>query len=446
MTMLSIEQSRDLSVRLAGATHSLRVYGMKGESWERIVEGLHGLLVNLLSQMEAREITIALLGDNLAVCGTPLYSPPDSVLRFMGQLKERNIEIISFLPGIFASETESLLALLGTDSAELAGTDAEQWLRARGVNHIRVKHISVSSYEKTKTFRDVIRRGVGVLSQEFRQIYGRGTVNEGVISDLAKNLTDLVLHSELPVSLLLSMRDRDDYTMVHSVNVGVLASYQASSLGMPEDKVLEASIAGLMHDVGKARVPEAILQKTTPLTAAEKKLLDMHTVEGARLLMETNGLTGIIPLVAFSHHQPYSEKSMLTTELVRIADIFDSIRTLRPFEDEKILREALGYMIVQFGGKLNLYLLERFATMCGLIRRGDMGKLATGEVVRVLQVHNELALRPTVEIIEEGKGGGKQRMVLDLLNPPSGVQSSLLIPQISSHFSTLDPAEVELLG
>lgn len=445
--MPSIERSRELAIRIAGATHSLRVYGAKGESWNRVVAGLRDRILEDIGS-GASEVSLGLLGEGIAVCGVPLHAPPDSVVRFIDQLRQRNIEIVSFMPDLAASELEVLITFLTSDGEDVAGVHADQWLSDRGVRNIKIKHLSLERGRRTAhSFQDVVHRGADALDGEFRQVMSRGKVSASMIAQLAGELTELVLDLDAPMSTLIAMRDRQDYSVVHSVNVGLIAGSQAAALGLPEAQVREINQAGLLHDIGKTRVPEAILQKSGALSDGEREILDRHTVEGAKILMESGGLEGVIPIVAFSHHRRYGADSLVATELVRIADMFDSIRTLRPSEDAAAAKGAAAFMVLQGGGSMNIYLLERFATACGLFARGDMGRLTTGELVRVLMLHPDLALHPTVEVLEVGHHGGiKAGQVIDLAAPPAGLENAFLIPELPASLKDLRPAELDALG
>ena len=441
---LSAEAARDLAMRLAGATHSRRVYANSGPIWERT---LGALSEHLDAHLESEnELTFALLGDGIAVCGVPIHAPPDQVIRLIDSMKNRDVEIVSVLRGVVPSELETLMSFLSADAADVAAVNADTWLKERGAQNVRVKNMKLTRGESLDSFRDVFRNGVEGLGGEFRVASARGVVNVGALSELASGLMDVVFESDAPVATLLAMRDRQDYSTVHSVNVGVMAACQAAALGMTEKQAEEVSMAGLLHDIGKTKVPEGIIQKTAALTNEEQILLESHAVEGARILMESRGMMGIAPIVAFAHHRSDGEYALLTNELVRLADTFDSIRTLRPFDSEEGMRGTISFMIHYMRNRFNSYLLERFATICRIFKPGDVRHLTGGETARVVRLHPELALRPTVEILQAGKGGAATGALVDLTSPPPGVQPALAIPPLPAAFEGLTPAQVDQLG
>lgn len=171
--------------------------------------------------------------------------------------------------------------------------------------------------------------------------------------------------------------------------------------------------AALTHDIGKTRIPEGIVQRAASLTPAERGWLDLHTLEGGRLLLEGGARLGAV--VAFRHHTPLSpgDPGLLAVELTKIADLFDGLRTLVPYRKRAGCRAALAWMQRHPAGS-NPYLLERFARLVDAAPFGAFGTLDTGEVVEVVGVHPELAFHPVVEVRERRAGTIPEGAVLDL--------------------------------
>lgn len=441
-------QARDFALRLAGANHSRRLYGMKGVMWERALEAVVNDLERLFDETGQPELTVGLLGEGLAVLGVPIADAPTSVLRFIGNLKARDVEIISFKQGTTVAEVETLLSFLGADAADVAAVKADTWMRERGVDHISIKHLKLMRGTGLETFRDVYWRGRRVLQREFSRARTSGAVNVAAISELARSLMEVLLEGDAPIATLLALQDRADFAMVHSVNVATLAGSQASTLGLPEDEVQNVVVAGLMHDIGKTRVPEAILNKAGRLSETEEAMMARHTVEGARLLMETQGASPLASVVALEHHRMprKDDASLAATELVKLADVFDSIRSLRPFDDESSMRGAVAYMVRRMPERFNAYLLERFGKLVGLCPAGEHAWLSTSEIVRIVEPHEELALHPVVEILDKREGGYSRGERVDMARFADDPTAPRLIPVVPATFSDLEVWEIDCLG
>lgn len=447
--VVSLEvEVRDLAVRLAGANHSRRLYGMKGQAWERTLDALNAELDRFFETGGSNEVTVGLLSDGLAVQGVPIVDPPSSVVRFIGHLKQRDVEIISFKRGISPAEIETLLAFLGADSADVAAVKADIWLKERGVEHINIKHLRLMRGEGVESFRDVYWRGKRVLKRQFERAAKEGDINVAAVGELARSLMEVIVESETPVATLLALKDRDDFSLVHSVNVATLAGSQASTLQLPEPKVQEIVVASLTHDIGKTKVPDAILNYGRPLPPKERAILDRHTVEGARLLMDVPGTSPLAAVVALHHHAipPEGSPGLAANEICKIGDVFDSIRTLRPFDDETSMRGAVAFMARKMSDRFNPYLLERFAKMVGIGQKNEHVWLTTGEVAIVVEPHGELAFHPAVEVVDTRRGKLKPGAQRDLAERAGITNARRAMPAIPKRLADLSPEEVDALG
>ena len=439
-------QARDLAVRIAGANHSRRLYGSQGRAWAQTLEHLEARLEAFFAGGDA-EVTLALLGDGLAVQGVPITDPPSAVVRFVGQLKARDVEIVGVSQGVRASELEALFAYLAADAADVAAVNAEVWLRERGADRVRIKHLTLLGAGGPRSFREVYLEGQRRLARQFARARRDDEVSVGAMAELSKALLDAVVSTDAPIATLLALEDRDDFTLVHSVNVACLVGAQASTLGLDEAEVEPMVLAALTHDVGKTRVPEEALRADPTgdprRQAALARARDQHTVEGARLLLDNPA--GRLPaVVARFHHTPREAGSagLLAVELCRIADAFDGVRTLRPFDDAASMHGAVAFLARRMGGRFNPYLLGRFARMVGAAPEGTYGWLDTGEIVLVRAAHRELAFHPAVEVVERREGRLQAGATLDLAAAPA----RRFVPLLPPAFRDLDAADVDRLG
>lgn len=440
--------ARDLAVRIAGANHSRRLYRSAGNAWERTLEALGRELERWFEAGTFDEITVALIGEGLAVMGVPIGEPPTSVLRLMAQLRQRDVEIIAIRRGFATSELDALFSYLGADAADVAGMRADGWLRERGVDNIRIKHLSLMHGSGVESFRDVYWRSKRVLGREFERAAERGNVHLGAVGELANALMSVILEADAPIATLLALRDRDDYALVHSVNVATLVGAQAGGMPLPVEDVERMVSAALVHDIGKTRVPDAILQKGGRLTPQEREILDRHTIEGAKLLADASGKDSLPMIVALEHHSPPPPDSpgLLVVELVRIADVFDGIRTLWPFDDRAGMRAAIGFMAGRLRERFNDYLLERFARMVGAFEVGETAWLDTGEVGKVLETHPELAFHPRVEIVERRDGRIDAGKKIDLGAYAHDPRCPRAFPPVPEGLGALDEDAIDDLG
>jgi putative nucleotidyltransferase with HDIG domain len=142
---------------------------------------------------------------------------------------------------------------------------------------------------------------------------------------------------------LLRLKQFDQYTTTHALNVSILTMALAEFIGLGPKEVRNFGIAGLLHDLGKVKIPEEILNKPGKLTSEERLVMNSHTVEGARLILAAEEHLDLAAVVAYEHHIKlngggypsfgFPRKCHHASDLVHVCDVFDALRTDRPYRD-----------------------------------------------------------------------------------------------------------------
>ncbi|MBN6186942.1 HD-GYP domain-containing protein [Aneurinibacillus sp. BA2021] len=191
---------------------------------------------------------------------------------------------------------------------------------------------------------------------------------------------------------LHTLKGKDEYTYLHSINTGLLSGLIARLLGLPDAVCMEVGVAGLFHDIGKLEVPDDILNKPDELTQEEREHMRRHTQYGYALLRKIPGLPRSFADVALLHHErldgsgyPFGlrhENIPLSVQIVSVADKFDALASDRvyresvsPFEAAAVLWDA------QFAGEMNpaivtpfvMYILESYVSSRVRLSNGDEG-------------------------------------------------------------------------
>lgn len=140
---------------------------------------------------------------------------------------------------------------------------------------------------------------------------------------------------------LAALRAHDEYTVMHITNVATLAMALGTALGLPSATLSELGIAALLHDVGKMRVPQEILNFNGRLDESQAAIVRRHPVDGARILLATAGVPELAVAVAYEHHVQYDGggypalpahwKVNAASHITMIADVYDALRTDRPY-------------------------------------------------------------------------------------------------------------------
>ena len=186
----------------------------------------------------------------------------------------------------------------------------------------------------------------------------------------------VAMHGDSQMLLpLLTLKEFDQYTTTHALNVSVLSMGLAEFMGLSPREVRAYGVAGMLHDLGKVRVPKDILTKPGKLTPEEWALMRSHTVEGARLILQSDENLDVAALVAFEHHimingggypdRHYRCDCHKASTLVHVCDVYDALRTKRPYRDAWEPAATLQYIERGIGTEFDADVAKAFITMMG---------------------------------------------------------------------------------
>lgn len=192
---------------------------------------------------------------------------------------------------------------------------------------------------------------------------------EAVVRSLA-----VAMHSGRQVMLpLLQLKEFDQYTTTHSMNVAVLSMAFAEFLGLSATDVRTFGMAGLLHDIGKVKIPLDVLTKPGRLTDEERALMNEHPVAGARMLLEVEEDLDLAVVVAYEHHimingggypvLHYARECHHASKLVHVCDVYDALRTRRPYREAWSFEKTLGYLQERSGLEFDSALCDAFVRM-----------------------------------------------------------------------------------
>ena len=195
-----------------------------------------------------------------------------------------------------------------------------------------------------------------------------------VEADAVVRSLSLAMHSEQAMVLpLLQLKEFDQYTTTHSMNVSVLAMALGEFLELGAAAVRSLGFAALLHDLGKVCIPEEILNKPGRLTDEERKVVERHPAVGAKLLLDSPDALEIAAVVAYEHHifidgggyplLPGARGAQYASRLVHICDVYDALRTKRPYREAWESERAIGYIESRAGIEFDPTIVRAFVAM-----------------------------------------------------------------------------------
>ena len=225
-----------------------------------------------------------------------------------------------------------------------------------------------------------------------KEVQQRGKLPLAEAEAVVRSLS-MAMHGDSDMILpLLQLKEFDEYTTTHSLNVSVLTMALAESLGLATQDVRTFGIAGLLHDLGKVNVPQDILNKPGKLTDEERMVMQQHPVAGARLIIESGRRLDLAAAVAHEHHiminghgypkRHYDRDCHKASKIVHVCDVFDALRTRRPYRDSWESERALAYIEERAGTEFEPEAATAFVAMMrkaeGGIQLSPMPEMAGG--------------------------------------------------------------------
>jgi putative nucleotidyltransferase with HDIG domain len=258
--------------------------------------------------------------------------------------------------------------------------------------------------------RPLYNDAVAGAEQLFERALQEGRVYE---EDIKKSFHPLIenLRAERDVvSLLLMLNNQDNYTYQHSVQVGMISYYIARWLGWTEEETVRAGNAGFLHDIGKCKIPDEILNKPNKLSDKELKLMQSHPQMGYNILI--NSFDDLaVTLTALQHHERMNGKGYplgLTREnihplarIVSVADVYSAMISFRVYRDKKDLLHVLKEMHDLSFQELDPDITHTFIRHMIPSFIGKKVELSTGETGTIVMIHPTDYFRPLVQVGEQ---------------------------------------------
>jgi len=273
----------------------------------------------------------------------------------------------------------------------------------------RVYKMSASFEQEIKTANEIRAVTRGFLDELFDDVVRGNVIDLARVKHVVHDTVEGVLRNPDAHVCLTQLKTRDDYTAQHSLNVCVLSLTFARHLGLSPSEMQALGVGALLHDIGKLRTPQDILNKPGKLTPKEFDIIRAHPVDGHRLLERRYGLPPRVADTAFAHHERVGgggyprglkgEEIPLWGKMVAIVDVYDAITSDRSYHQGISPTEALTKM---YGWRLTDFdpeLLGGFIQCLGIYPVGTLVELASGEVGFIISANPEARLRPRVNLL-----------------------------------------------
>ena len=336
-------------------------------------------------------------------------------------------------------------------------------LEYRGIGYIRVgkleffkdEEIYIDSEDRKQYSKEVYFKTINLVKEVMESVKNQRVVNIRKTKRLMQNAVNAIMQDDSTLLGLANIKNYDEYTFNHSVNVSIYAIAIGQRIGIPKKHLSHLGMAGLFHDIGKTKIPKEILNKAGKLTPEEWEVIRYHPVIGTEIVMkmkEWGELSTRMINGAFEHHLRYDltgyprltrkRKLSLFGKIIALSDFYDALGRPRvynrfPYVSEKIL----GLMLERSGKDFDPILVKVFVNMIGIYPLGTLVLLNTNELGIVVQIQEETELidRPKVSLLFYSEGEYRKGKIVDLAEKDEIAGEHKL-----SIVKTLDPNEYNI--
>lgn len=334
------------------------------------------------------------------------------------QIARQQAEQEASRPGAMASNRKrSPRSEPHPEPTRVAETDGERFPEGRNFRE------SVSA---AKAGRDQARQAVDRLMADLR--FGK-SVDTRVARKAVEELVTRVSADASAALWLTNLKNRDEYTSIHCVNVCVLALAFGLHLGLDHNELVNLGTGALLHDVGKTRTPDAILNKPGPLDEQEFAIMKRHAEDGYQLLAAGGGTAEEVLAIVRLHHERVSgtgypfglkgEEIPLSVRIVAVVDTYDAMTSDRTYREAISADDALNHLYRYEQNDFGTDLIEAFIRCLGIFPVGSVVELDNGAIGVVVHTRPDARLQPTLRMVRTPDGQTYEKRLLVNLAEPS---------------------------
>lgn len=428
------QAGRTFLLALHAALRALKLYPVENATVQKALDELQAHAVSFLAVEQ--EIEIRLSGDFIFMNGTRLRLELDNFAAFSGilsLLRAFDVGTLRIQASVERREWLAFLSILaslsggGEESAEDRYVALLERMTRASLPSLQLEPTAAAGDdlgnegEAKEVAKRTYAHGVAVTKEVVNSVRLGRTGNLKKVKRAVQMIVDQVLTNETSIMGLTTLRDYDEYTFMHSVNVCIFAVALGRKIGFSKLQLYDLGMTALLHDIGKAKIPLHVLNKETGLSEDEWRLMQAHPWRGAMTLFGLRTYDEIpyrSILVAYEHHMKITlagyprhirpRELGLFSRIVAVADGFDAATTRRsyqtvPIEPDEVLKEMWGnprrgYDPIIVKALINLIGIYPIGT-CVILDTLEVGIVASTATERL---HLN---RPVVRIAIDANGG-----------------------------------------
>jgi HD-GYP domain-containing protein (c-di-GMP phosphodiesterase class II) len=443
----SVALGPKLLVRLNALLRTARTHDVTNQAFQRQLKEFLEVIGQVLEEDQENEVALVAVADYFYINGVRIKAQPSLlgiVHSLMAEFERRALGGVRFLHDVHEAELERFFQLfVAADEVALAERLADAVREANIQNIVLVAAVELDADDLT---RDLSEKTASTERGRAKRVFWRAVLGTRKIllrahqtgrpdlrqaKRLVQPVVDTIMHHEYSVVGLTALRDHDEYTYAHCVNVSVLSISMGQTLGLSRQVLADLGVAALLHDIGKTAVPGEVLRKPAKLTDEEWHLVRRHPIEGVKMICRMPGLTPLTldaMRVCLEHHMNYDRSGYPEVEvewgqatlsrIVAVADCFDAMTAHRAYHKRpRTPFEGLQYLLGPSRVTFDPAVLWALVRTVGLYPAGSVLQTDSGHVVMVLTPNPEDVRRPVCRLLVYPDGTPAPEDGADLWNP-----------------------------
>lgn len=436
---MNIDDIKQVIQILAAAIKGLRLYAVDHPATIKQVSTLQNSLFNLLQHK--KQIKMGLLEGTLFVedhLFMQEFPAADEIAKLLETYELLGIE---FTAGLSAEEIQGLLHQLHGGGAK--GSAFAEALERRGIKKIRA--IAAEDDDDDQQPRKVYRRALKVVDQIFQDVRMGEIPSSAEAINVVKSMAQMTITEPHAMLALSMLKDYDNYTFTHSVNVSVLALAVGRACRVSDEQLRTLGLGGLLHDLGKLRIDVNIITKPGRLTDSEFESIKQHPDFGAGIIREMEDVTPEVMQIVLCHHLRHDRSGYPVdtsggiisplVEMTAIADAYDAMTTLRSYQRPFTPRNAIARLKEISGTSLHPEFVRHFVESLGPYPVGSLVRLDNNEIGLVIKVDIQDPSLADIKVLFNAAGLLIDEPFMLNLHPN---QSRRIVAEVDPHSKGID--------
>ena len=359
--------------------------------------------------------------EELYVDGRTFRGDTAAAAQTIRELSDLGASSIGIRRGLAREEIRSAAEFLGTLTQNPSGEPIAARLAARGIVNMSLGRIVPLDTrwrapqwdaQPPAPLHPAYAESLLRAEQTFQNAAAGRTLDASSVRELVHLLIGEVAQSSAAMTQILTIKQYENLTYCHSINVAVLSFMLGQRLRLDEATVPVLVEAALLHDIGKTRVPLEVVQKPGALDRAERKLIEAHTTFGAEILADTPGVHPLAATIALEHHRGVRGTGYpdlgdgvvphLMSQIVAVADIYEALTGARSYREPMRPEQACLVLARECGSKLNTAFVKAFVSAVTFFPVGSLVRTSRDELAIVTRTNARDPLHPTIALVDEG--------------------------------------------